>query len=83
MSLALALALAAAAGTEACAAGAACVAGAACDLLVGAARATHTTQTMRTATAHMTRVKRRFMRPQSANSSGFMVRFGVRIPRAP
>jgi hypothetical protein len=38
---------------------------------------------MRTATAHMTRVKRRFMRPQSANSSGFMVRFGVRIPRAP
>jgi hypothetical protein len=29
---------------------------------------------MTTATAHITRVKRRFIRPQSANSSGFIVR---------
>jgi hypothetical protein len=42
------------------------------DFEVGAARATQTTQTRTTATAHMTRVKRRFMRPQSANNSGFM-----------
>jgi hypothetical protein len=37
------------------------------------ARTAKTTQTITAASAHMSLVKRRFNRPQSANSSGFIV----------
>jgi hypothetical protein len=70
----LALAAAAAGAAE-------CAAEAAWESGVGAAKATHTAQTIRTATAHITRVKRRFIRPQSAKRSGFIVRFGFQVPR--